>query len=77
MRTTETEIQTCYSQKEVEQSMIEEGLVPTPFPTLPVEIQFQGGKVMCIREREVIGMDDEAAIDERQFVIRIVRPIAE
>lgn len=77
MRTTTTEIRTCYSQAEVEEIMVAEGAMPSPFPSLPVEIQIAPNHSLRIRERDVAGTDDEADAEERQFVVRIVRPLAE
>lgn len=71
MRTTKTEVRTYYSQNEVEQAMIREGLTPSPFPVLPVEITLPGGKSMRIREASAVGMDDEGQPDDRLFVVRM------
>lgn len=71
MRTAKTTIRTCYSQKEVEQLMTQEGLTPSPFPVLPVEIALPGGKSMRIREASPVGMDDEGQPGDRLFIVRM------
>ena len=71
MRTTKTEVRTCYSQGEVEDIMSREGLTPSPFPVLPVEIDLPGGKSMRIRECSPIGMDDEGQPGDRLFIVRM------
>jgi len=71
MRTTKTEVRTCYSQGEVEDIMSREGLTPSPFPVLPVEIDLPGGKSMRIRECSPIGMDDEGSTENRLFSVLI------
>lgn len=71
MRTTKSVLRTCYSQNEVEQLMAQEGLTPSPFPVLPVEIDLPGGKSMRIRECSPIGMDDEGQPGDRLFSVLI------
>jgi hypothetical protein len=71
MRTTKTIVKTCYSQGEVEEIMSREGLTPSPFPVLPVEIALPGGKSMRIREASAVGMDDEGQPGDRLFVVRM------
>jgi hypothetical protein len=71
MRTTKTEVRTYYSQNEVEQAMTREGLMPSPFPVLPVEIELPGGKSMKIREASPVGMDDEGQPGDRLFIVRM------
>ena len=71
MRTTKTTVETCYSQKEVECIMTREGLTPSPFPVLPVEVELPGGKSMRIRECSPIGMDDEGKAGDRLFIVRM------
>ena len=45
--------------------------IASPFPNMPVEIQFHDGRTMRVRETEAIGADDECEADERHFVIRV------
>lgn len=75
MRTTKNVTRHAYSVDECQAIMTQLSGSPTigsPFPNLPVEIQFQNGSVMKVREVEnPIGVDDELCECERQFVIRM------
>lgn len=74
MRTTKTIVGHAYTVQDCQTIMNELGGSPTvghPFPNMPIEINFQNGMIMKVRETEAFGMDDECSPDERHFVIRV------